>query len=259
MSTVLVTGGTGTLGSALVSALRARGHQVRVLTRREGVEGGVRGDLGRGAGLEEACAGADAVVHAATQAVTKTRETDIEGTRKLLEAARREGVHNFLYVSIAGVDRATGYPYYAAKREAERLVEGSGLPWSILRATQFHELLPLRMFPVLGAAGVLVIGKGWRIQPVDVRDVAGRIADVLGAPAGYLPEFGGPEEMSWGQIAKAWRAARFTRRPVLELPLPGAFARSWREGLMLARDPQPRGRRTFGEWLRERKGSALAG
>lgn len=259
MSVILVTGGTGTLGQAVVPALRARGHEVRMLTRRKGVEGGVLGDLARGEGLEAATAGAEVVVHAASQAVGNTRATDVEGTRRLLEAARKAAVTHFLYISIAGVDRARGYPYYAAKREAERIVEGSGVPWTVLRATQFHELLPLRMFPVLSAAGVLVIGRGWRIQPVDVRDVAERIAEVVAGPGGYLPEFGGPEVMTWGQIAGAWRAAGFSRRPVLQLPLPGAFARGSREGLMLARDPEPRGTRSFGAWLGERSRARSAG
>ncbi|MBV8162065.1 MAG: NAD(P)H-binding protein, partial [Acidimicrobiia bacterium] len=152
VGTVLVTGGTGVLGSYLVPRLVGRGHHVRTLSRhplgaskpstssptaRQGVDN-VRGDVRTGEGVEAAAAGCDTVVHAATNAGWRARETEVEGTRHVAEAARRAGAH-LLYVSIVGVDRHR-LPYYRAKWAAEQVVEASGAGWTILRATQFHEL-----------------------------------------------------------------------------------------------------------------------
>src|SRR5437588_12805637 len=117
MATVLVTGGTGVLGAYLVPRLVARGHDVRVLSRRpsprvpQGVTA-VHGNVRTGAGLNTAAAGCDAIVHAATS-LRRARSTEVDGTRNVVEAANREGAH-VLYVSIVGVDRHR-LPYYKAK------------------------------------------------------------------------------------------------------------------------------------------------
>jgi uncharacterized protein YbjT (DUF2867 family) len=141
MSTVLVTGGTGLLGRHVVRRLVATGHTVRVLTRHAGASAPdaqpVTGDLSTGDGLDEAVAGVDGIVHAASDP-RSPGPVDVEGTGALLAAARRGGSPHLVYVSIVGVDRIP-LAYYRAKSVAEQLVEESGLPWTILRATQFHE------------------------------------------------------------------------------------------------------------------------
>src|SRR4051794_38577127 len=131
MATVLVTGGTGVLGSYLVPRLRERGHEVRPLSRHPVGENAVRGDVRTGEGLEVAAGGCDVIVHAATSAQRRTRETEVEGTRHVVDAARTAGAH-LIYVSIVGVDRHR-IPYYKAKWQAEQVVESSGIPWTILR------------------------------------------------------------------------------------------------------------------------------
>src|SRR5690242_9260637 len=102
MSTVLVTGSTGDLGAALVPALRAAGHKVRAMSR---TEGDVQADLATGAGLTEAVAGCEVVVHAASDPAGDPQATDVAGTRRLVETCQAEGVSHLLYVSIVGVDR----------------------------------------------------------------------------------------------------------------------------------------------------------
>ena len=108
LSVVLVTGGTGTLGRHAVRLLQERGHEVRSLSRRGGTH---RGDLSTGAGVPEALAGAELVLHAASDARRRFGRADPALTRNLLAAARGAGVRHLLYVSIVGIDRIP-YPYY---------------------------------------------------------------------------------------------------------------------------------------------------
>lgn len=218
---ILVTGATGTLGRPLVERLRAAGREVRAMSRR----GEVRADLATGEGLGRAVAGVEVVIHAGSSPIRNTRATDVEGTRRLLHESARAGVRNFIYVSIAGVDRVGGYPYYRVKLRAEELVRSGGVPWTILRATQFFELLPQRMAPVLGALGVILVGRGWQIQPVDVNEVAERLVELSGRPAqGMLPEFGGPEVLTWEGMFRSWRAAGGRASPSSPFRSPAATA-----------------------------------
>lgn len=252
MGIALVTGGNGSLGRHLVVALRAAGWQTRVMSRRGG---DVQADLRSGAGLKEAVAGVTVILHAATSPLRHARETDVEGTRRLLSEARRAGVEHVVYPSIVGIDRVPGYPYYRIKQAAEAVVRESGLPWTILRATQFHDLLSDRMLPVIGALGVVILGRGWRIQPVDPRDVADALVRAAPAPGGRLPDFGGPEITTWDRIARDWAAATRSRRPVVTLPIPGGFSRAVAAGGLLAPDHRS-GTITWQQWLAERTGTA---
>src|SRR5918998_4917063 len=138
-SEILVTGGSGSLGSRVVDRLRYPGREVRVLSR-SGRPGTVQGDLLTGEGLKDAVKGVDVIVHCASSP-TKTRQIDVEGTERLLRAAAREGVSHFVFISIVGVDRNPYYPYYRMKLEIERIIERSPVPGTILRATQFHEFV----------------------------------------------------------------------------------------------------------------------
>jgi uncharacterized protein YbjT (DUF2867 family) len=215
---ILVTGGTGTLGRVVVERLQARGHVPRVVSRRAG-EGRVVGDLETGVGMAEAVRGVDAVVHAASrpghdvaQAKTLLAALRTEGARGAAGAAAagdvgRHTSPHLMFVSIVGVARVP-LAYYRDKVEVERLVAASGVPWTVLRATQFHDLLTT-LFGVLGRSPVLPVLAGASFQPVDVRDVAERLADlVTGAPTGRAPDLGGPQVRSMADLARAWTGAR---------------------------------------------------
>src|SRR5438067_2100251 len=131
MANVLVTGGTGDLGRAVVAQLLAHHHTPRVLSRQthpelpSGVEA-LFGDLTTGSGLREAVEGGDAIIHCASSP-QGAQATDIGGTRMLVQAAHEAGLSHFVYVSIVGVDRSPA-PYYRAKHEAESIIAQSGLP-----------------------------------------------------------------------------------------------------------------------------------
>ena len=220
--TVLVTGGTGRLGGALVARL----DQPWVLSRRPG-PGRVLGDLATGEGVEEAVAGVSTIVHCATAPTG-----DAAATEHLVAAARRAGTPHLVFVSIVGVDRIP-LGHYREKVRAERVVESSGLPWTILRATQFHDFL-VQMFTSAARTGLLPVLAGTSVQPVAVDDVADRLADLVDGPAqGRASDLGGPEIRPMGDLARAWLAASGRRRAVVPLRLPGAIARGYRDGAHL--------------------------
>ncbi len=251
---VLVTGGTGALGRHVVTLLRSSGHRARILSRnpRENVDA-VQGDLGTGAGLINAVAGMDAIIHAAsaTAQPTKLRTTDVVGTRRLLAMAREEGIRHVVYVSIVGME-GIAYPYYKTKLATEAVVQENIVPWSILRATQFHTL----METFLGGFSVLplfaTVPFKWRFQPVDPREVAARLIDVVThEPAGRLPDFGGPEARSFKSIAESWLKARKLDKRLINLPLPFKFSRQFAQGRLLCPEHTD-GKITFERYLAEK-------
>ena len=234
MTTILVTGGTGVLGRRLVPLL-AEHADVRVLTRGDGtVEGATmaRGDLATGEGLQAALEGVDVIVHAATAGFDRGEpDRDVATTRRLLEAI--SGEPHFVYISIVGVDEIP-LAYFQAKFATERLVEESGLPWTILRTTQFHDLV-LTMFGLLAKAPVAVVPRGIEVQPVDTGEVAERLAELaLGEPAGRVPDLGGPRVERVDDLMRTYLTAVRRRRPILRLPLPGKAAATYRAGRHLA-------------------------
>ena len=242
MSIVLVTGGSGTLGRQLVPILRARGHEVRVLSRRP--EGGTHlGDLVSGAGVAAAAAGAELVVHAATD--PRLGRTDRLQTANLLDAI--PSCRHLVYMSIVGVDAIPLGPY-RTKLACEELIGGSATPATVLRATQFHELLAM----ILRSAARLPVAPlplDSLFQSVSAAEVAGRVADlVTGPPLGRAPDFGGPQVLNGWQLAAAWRARRGGLGAVLNLRLPGRIARAFADGLNTCPDHAD-GRQTWAEFV----------
>ncbi|MDT0346642.1 SDR family oxidoreductase [Streptomyces litchfieldiae] len=252
-SAILVTGGTGTLGREVVRRLLEDEQEVRVLSRGGRPEGDrlpiewFRGDLKTGEGLEAALTGADVVVHCAT---TVGARSDVEMTRRLTEAARRTGEPHLVYISIVGVDRLPGVQFCRAKVECERLVEESGLPWTVLRATQFHSLIAgavkaQRWLPVL-----ITLGGGVRLQPVAEREAGERLAQLAaGPPAGRVEDLAGPEIRTARELTRAAARARGVHRPVVGVRLPGKAFRAARDGALLAPEHAV-GRVGFEEYVR---------
>lgn len=225
MSTVLLTGGTGGLGRHVAASLRERGDEVRVLSRRPGA-GTHEGDLSTGAGLADAARGADLVVHAASD-TRRLGRADLAQTENLLKAAR--DANHLLYVSIVGID-AIPYVYYRRKLAGERAIASSTAPYTILRATQFHELIA---FLLRGAERLPLapLPLDFRFQSVAAAEVATRIAELIHAePRNQTIELGGPEVLTLGQMAELWRTGRGRPRRLVRLPVPGKIGRAFREG-----------------------------
>ena len=258
---ILLTGGTGTLGRLVTPLLTGAGRRVRVLSRGshqpgDGVEY-VTGDLETGegvGGVEAAVAGVETVVHCAGSA-----KGDEDKARRLVGTAARAGVRHLVYISVVGAERVpvvsgmdrAAFGYFAAKRAAERVVADSGIPWTTLRAGQFHELT-LTVVAQLAKLPVIPYPAGQRFQPIDGREVAVRLAELaLGDPAGLVPDIAGPRVHGMDELIRSYLRAVGKRRPLLPVRMPGGAARAMREGANLAPE-RAVGRRTWEEFLAER-------
>jgi len=252
---VLVTGGMGTLGRLVVPRLRDAGCTVRVLSRHSGEAGEgielVTGDLATGEGIEAAVEGAEIIVHLAGSA-----KGDEEKTRNLVRAASHAGARHLVYISVVGADRipvVSGvdramFGYFAAKLAAERVVANSGLPWTTLRATQFHQAI-LSLAPQMVKLPVIPAPSGWRFQPVDAAEVADRLVELaLGMPAGLVPDMAGPKVYSLTELIRGYLRATHRHRPILPLWQPGKAARAFRAGANLDLN-RAVGRRSWEEFL----------
>lgn len=239
---VTVLGGKGLLGSRLIPLLDEVGNDVTVASR----SAGAKVDLETGEGLEQAVEDADIVVHLASDP-RKPRKVDVAGTARLLDAL--DGQHVF-YLSIVGVDRHP-FSYYQAKHEAEQLITQSGLPYTILRATQFHDFVAY----FLGAAvryPVALVPKRFVFQPVDTDEVARELATLIHARRpGLQPDFAGPEVHTAEHLARTLMTAMGKRRMMINLPVPSDSARAFRAGAH-TNPEQAVGRRTWNEYLEER-------
>ena len=250
VSEVLVTGGTGVLGRQVVERLGRAGVGIRVLSR-SGRPGTYEGNLLTGAGLERALRGVDAVIHCASNPFRRMRETEVGGTGRLVRAAARAGVSHVVYISIVGVDRAPSYPYYRAKLDTEGVVANSPVPHTILRATQFYDLV-LPVVRLLERSPVLIVPGGLPGQPMDAGEVADRLVELsLAGPSGRVPDIGGPEVRTLTDVVRAYLDATDRRRRIFELPLPGKTARAIRAGALTCPE-NAYGRMRWEDFLRER-------
>ncbi|MGH2585576.1 MAG: SDR family oxidoreductase [Dehalococcoidia bacterium] len=257
-SPILVTGGTGTLGRLVVARLRDAGCDVRVLSRRhheaaDGIEF-ITGDLATGEGIEPAVDGAETIVHCAG-----SPKGDEDKARNLVGAASRAGASHVVYISVVGADRIplvsridrAMFGYFGSKLAAERIVAGSGLPFTTLRATQFHDLI-LTVAQQMAKLPVIPAPAGFRFQPIDADQVAARLVELtLDKPAGLVPDMGGPRAYLLADLLRGYLRATHRHRPIVPLRLPGKAARAFRDGANLAPE-QAVGQRTWEEFLAER-------
>jgi uncharacterized protein YbjT (DUF2867 family) len=233
MQQILVTGGAGHLGRLVVKYLNEAGYCVRGMSRRAspgedwpGAEW-KQADLVTGAGLAEAVQGMDVVVHLAGKGNWKV---DFEGTRRLLSAAREAGVSHLVFISIVGIETV---PYAAgkAKLASEDLIQHSGIPWSILRATQFHYGIDVLLNVLTRLPLVALVPTDLLLQPIAEEEVARRLCEIVQAgPSGRLPDMGGPQVSTSGELARIWLKQRGVHRAIIPLFLPGKMVRALRQG-----------------------------
>ena len=258
---VLVTGGTGTLGRRVVARLHDGGHEVRVLSRRrpegtpERIEF-VAGDLTSGVGIDAAVEGAEVIAHCAG---TNSGD-DVKARNLVLAVARmKTPPRHLLNVSVVGADRVPGdggidrmmFGYFSSKLAAERVVANSGVPWTTLRATQFHQLLFV-VAQQMGRLPVVPVAARSRFQPVDADEVAEYlVALALGGPLGLAPEIAGPRIYGMDELLRLYLRSIGKQRVIVPLWLPSRGAAAIRAGANLAPD-RAVGRRTWEEFLSER-------
>jgi uncharacterized protein YbjT (DUF2867 family) len=244
MSTILVTGATGTLGTPTTELLRAAGHEVRALSRRTG-PGLTTGDLLTGEGIAPALDGVDAVVHLATG------RRDVDQARTMITVARAAGIAHFLLISIVRIEDIP-LGYYKGKVEIERMLQDSGLPLTILRATQFHDFVD-GIFRSQSFSPV-VVAPAFSFQPIAVSEVAARLVELAGSdPAGRVADIGGPQQRTARDLAEAWKRASGVRRPIWTVKLPGKTVAGFAAGHNLVPGPAF-GTGTFEEYLAAKYG-----
>jgi uncharacterized protein YbjT (DUF2867 family) len=245
---IAVAGGTGTVGKHVVDVARERGHDPVVLTRSAGV------DLLTGTGLADALAGVDAVIDVAnlfTQKEDEARAFFGATTRNLLDAEKAAGVTHHVLLGIVGSQKSQ-YGYYLGKMAQEQLVHGGEVPWTELRATQFHEFAE----QIYGIArlGPIVLAPIGRVQPIAAREVAERLVELaVGAPSGLVAELAGPREENLLRMVRAAARATGKTGPILGVPAPGPGGRAMRDGTLLPDPtlvpPTQLGTQTFDQWI----------
>ena len=258
MDPILVTGGTGTIGRHVVRRLSEAGRDVRVLTRRTGKhENGAHfmtGDLLSDAGINAAVNGVATIIHCAG-----SNKGDEVATQNLVHAAACAGRPHLVYISVVGAERIpiSGridrmmFSYFDMKRKAEQVVAGSGLPWTTIRATQFHDLI-FMVVEMLAKSPIVPVPSGVAFQPVDSDEVAARLVEIaLGQPSGLVSDIAGPRAYGTAELIRGYLERTHRRRLLLPLWLPGKAARALRAGANLAPEHAV-GTRTWEEFLADR-------
>jgi uncharacterized protein YbjT (DUF2867 family) len=253
----VVMGANGTLGRAIVERLTQRGHETIAVTRNAPKRAFMKAvlrtaDVVTGEGVADAVRKADVVINA-VNAEKDARTLLVEGTKKLLEACEANDVKHYVAVSIVGIDLVP-MKYYAIKLEEEGIVESqSKTPWSLLRATQFHNLVDM-MFARAARFGFVLAPSGAKMQPIDVGEVATALIEAgEKGPNKRLPDLGGPEVLLMKELAQQWLKATKKTRLIMPAPVPGKFGASLRAGGLCAPD-RALGKRTFSEWATDRYG-----
>lgn len=241
---IAIAGGTGAVGRHVVDVTREGGHEPVLLTRSAGV------DLVTGEGLD--LSGVDVVIDVVSVQTMKSAESEAffgAVTRNLLAAEKAAGVRHHVALSIVGIDLSpTGY--YAGKVLQERLVEAAEVPWTILRATQFHEFAPQILGQIaLGPVNLIPV---MRNEPVAARQVAEHLVDLAVKPAvGRAPDLGGPREEKMVDMVRAYLRHTGKRGFVLPLPVPGRGGRAMRNGALVTRPGAVHASQTYADWLAE--------
>ncbi|MGB6519964.1 MAG: SDR family oxidoreductase [Candidatus Cybelea sp.] len=243
---IVVIGGTGMIGSKTVAILREGGHEVVAAAPNTGV------NTITGEGLKEAVAGAQVVIDLANSPSFEDKpalEFFQTSGRNLLAAEAAAGVRHHVALSIVGIDRSPGIGYFLAKLAQEKLVEASGIPYTIIRSTQFMEFLR-------GVADSNTDGNVVRIspvlfQPIAADDVAAIVADVApAAPRNGIVEIAGPERAPFNEFVARYLKAIGDPREVVSDPEARYFGGRVEELSLVPLGEARLGRIGLDEWLR---------
>lgn len=246
---IAVAGASGAVGRHVVDVAHEHSHEIVALTRSAGFDL-TRTDPASAAALATALAGVDAVIDVtstATQSSRASRAFFGTVTENLVAAERAAGVGHHVVLSIVGSDRAP-HGYYAGKALQERMVGRGDVPWTIQRATQFHEFAAQMLDRF--AVGPIGLVPTMRSQPVSAREVAeALVGRAEGSPLGLATDLAGPDVLRMRDMVRDYAAAVGRRVLLVEIPLPGGFGRAMRDGTVLASPDAEHGRQTFGDWL----------
>ena len=251
---IAIVGGAGTLGRYVTAELARRGHEVRVLSRSSPQ---YPVDLVTGKGLAAALAGCAVVVDASNAArPRRAAQVLVAGSSQLLAAEQRAGVTHHVGISIVGCELVP-VGYYRVKVEQEQVIGRGPMPWSIVRATQFHELADMAL---TAAANWRVLPiPAMRIQTIAAAEVARVAADVAeGEPGRGRIQVAGPQVTTAAELARTWKSITGRRALSVPVPVTGKLGRALRSGALTAQDADVIGTQTFADWLSARVASAGA-
>ncbi len=249
---IVVIGGTGRIGSKVVAILRQGGHKVVPAAPNTGI------NTITGEGLEEAMAGTRVVIDLANSPSFEDKAVleffQVSGRNLLAAESAAGGVRHHVALSIVGIDRMPDNGYFRAKVAQEKLIGDSGIPYTIVRSTQFMEFLG-------GIADDGTHGKTVRIspglfQPIAAEDVASIVADVaLQSPRNGIVEIAGPERAPFHQFVSRYLKAMEDPREVVSDPEARYFGGLVREQSLVPLGKACLGRIAFDEWLRRSQSS----
>jgi uncharacterized protein YbjT (DUF2867 family) len=249
---IVVIGGTGLIGSKTVAILRQGGHEVVAASPKSGV------DTITGEGLKEAMAGTQVAIDLANspsfedKAVLEFFET---AGRNLLAAAAAAGVRHHMALSIVGTDRTPDNGYFRAKVAQEKLIEASGIPYTIIRSTQFLEFLGA--IAASAADGNMVRISPGLFQPIAADDVAAIVADVaLAAPLSGIVEIAGPERAPFDEFVSRYLKAVGDPREVVSDPEARYFGGRVEKLSLVPLGEARLGRIGFDDWFRRSRAGA---
>ena len=240
---ICIAGATGTVGRHVAEAAADRGHDVVRLSRSTGV------DVITGSGVVRALEGSEVVIDVTnTTALSagRSRRFFEMSTGNLLDAEERAGVMHHLTLSIVGIDDIES-AYYAGKLAQERSVANARVPYTIVRAAQFHEFAAQQL---AAAKGPIAFLPRVLMRPVAAREVADYLVEVAeGPPQERATDLVGPRDEVLADLARRQLRADGARRKVVEVPLPGRFGRGMASGCLRGATPYREGSVTFDEWL----------
>jgi uncharacterized protein YbjT (DUF2867 family) len=250
---ILVTGGTGTLGQAFTKQAIEKNIEVRIASRRppqkEITEWSFL-DLETGEGLQNALMDVDIVLHTATSPLKNSDLIDVQGTKNLVESCKEHHIKHLLFPSIVGIE-SLPLPYYQSKMKAENIIKESGVPYTIMRSTQFHSLID-KLFHGLTKFPISFLPTQFKCQSVDVDEVASAMLDLCQvSPQGSINDFGGPEILTFKEMFSIWK--QYRKRKTLMIPLPSiplALFKAIEEGKNTNIE-QKKGRATWAQWVKD--------
>ncbi|KQU63723.1 nmra-like family protein [Bacillus sp. Leaf406] len=249
---ILVTGSTGRLGSAVLNQLKERECCVLMTSRRKPPEYSDRfdwvySDMLSGEGLEEAARDIDVVIHTATSPMKKTKEIEVSGLTNFL--SKLTHIKHFIYPSIVGIEDIP-YNYYKHKHEAEEVLKHSNIPYTIVRATQFHSFVDSLFLSKPFLKGYFIPGN-IKFQTVDVGEFANHLIDLTEkGPQGRTGDFAGPKVMTLREMADLKIGMSNKPSRVYNVALPGKLYKSLLEGKN-TNPTQNVGSVTFEDFLRK--------
>ncbi len=243
---VVIAGGSGLIGRKLIPLLEANGHEVVAASRSTGV------NVLTGEGVDEAVAGADVVVDVLNSpsfepaAVLDFFQTS---SRNLLKAEVAAGVKHHIALSIVGTDRVSDSGYILAKIAQEQLIQRSGIPYTIVRATQFYEFL--EAIAAAGTVDGIVKVPATQFQPVAADDVATTLVEVaVSAPANAIVDLAGPEALSMAEYLRRFLEATGKQATVVETPDARYFGTALpHDELVPMQSPRYSGSTSLTDWL----------